>query len=69
MKTLYKKEKHTYIEIEAQSNGNVSDLNELDIYGKLYKDVNTDPNINYELFSECVCSMKEKWIHRKKSKV
>ena len=68
------KEKHTYIEIEAQSNANISslkrDLKDFDIYSKLYKDVNTDPNINYELFSKCVCStsMKDKWIPRKKVK-
>ena len=45
------KEKHIYIEIEAQSNANVSslktNLKDLDIYSKLYKDVNTDPNISY----------------------
>ena len=54
MKILYKR-KNTYIEIEAQSNANVSslkrDLKELDIYSKLFKDVNTDHTLitNYSL--------------------
>ena len=67
----YKRKKHTYIEIEAQSNANVSslkrDLNEFDIYSNLYKDVNTDHNVNYELFSKCVCLKKSGYLVKKSS--
>ena len=42
-----------------------NDVIEADIYNKLSKDINSNPNTNYDILAKALADSKEKHIHKK----
>ena len=66
----YKKDNIKTIEVEIIKEGTLlkvkNDVIEADIYNKLSRDINSNPNTNYDILAKALAYSKEKPIPKKK---